>query len=106
MHVRGDIAIAPSVRYLERAYDEAKYGAFSKRPLNAAESFVGGKSKQLLAVVTLLIEFGQRILHQRQSARVTGGILQNDLIQHAARRFTALEPQSRNLRRFGDQPLK
>ena len=31
-HVRGDIAIAPSVDYLERAYDEAKYGAFSRRP--------------------------------------------------------------------------
>jgi phytoene dehydrogenase-like protein len=31
-HLRGDIAIAPSVDYLERAYDEAKYGAFSTRP--------------------------------------------------------------------------
>jgi phytoene dehydrogenase-like protein len=32
VHVRGDIAIAPSVDYLERAYDEAKYGQFSRRP--------------------------------------------------------------------------
>jgi phytoene dehydrogenase-like protein len=32
VHVRGDIAIAPSLDYLERAYDDAKYGAFSKRP--------------------------------------------------------------------------
>lgn len=32
IHMRGDITIAPSVEYLERAYDEAKYGAFSKRP--------------------------------------------------------------------------
>lgn len=31
-HLRGDIAIAPSLDYLEKAYDEAKYGAFSKRP--------------------------------------------------------------------------
>ena len=31
-HVRGDIAIAPGVDYLERAFDEAKYGDFSKRP--------------------------------------------------------------------------
>ncbi|MEX1364076.1 MAG: NAD(P)/FAD-dependent oxidoreductase [Nannocystaceae bacterium] len=31
-HLEGDIAIAPSVEYLERAYDEAKYGQFSKRP--------------------------------------------------------------------------
>ncbi len=30
--LRGDIAIAPSIDYLERAYDEAKYGDFSSRP--------------------------------------------------------------------------
>ncbi len=31
-HLEGDIAIAPSVNYLERAYDEAKYGNFSSKP--------------------------------------------------------------------------
>jgi phytoene dehydrogenase-like protein len=31
-HMRGDITIAPSIEFLERAYDDAKYGAFSKRP--------------------------------------------------------------------------
>jgi phytoene dehydrogenase-like protein len=31
-HLRGDIAIAPSIDYLERAYDQAKYGEFSERP--------------------------------------------------------------------------
>ncbi|MBM3463445.1 MAG: NAD(P)/FAD-dependent oxidoreductase [Armatimonadetes bacterium] len=31
-HMRGDIAIAPSLDYLERAYDDAKYGRFSRRP--------------------------------------------------------------------------
>lgn len=31
-HLRGDIAIAPNLDYLERAYDEAKYGSFSKKP--------------------------------------------------------------------------
>ncbi len=31
-HLRGDIAIAPDVDYLERAYDEAKYGEYSSRP--------------------------------------------------------------------------
>jgi phytoene dehydrogenase-like protein len=32
VHIRGDIAIAPSVDYLERAFDDAKYGNFSRRP--------------------------------------------------------------------------
>ena len=31
-HLYGDVAIAPSVRYLEEAYDQAKYGDFSARP--------------------------------------------------------------------------
>jgi phytoene dehydrogenase-like protein len=31
-HLMGDVAIAPSVDYLERAYDEAKYGNYSRRP--------------------------------------------------------------------------
>ncbi len=31
-HIRGDIAIAPGVDYLEKAFDQAKYGQFSKRP--------------------------------------------------------------------------
>ncbi len=31
-HIRGDIAIAPGTDYLERAFDQAKYGEFSTRP--------------------------------------------------------------------------
>jgi phytoene dehydrogenase-like protein len=31
-HLQGDIAIAPGIDYLERAYDQAKYGDFSSRP--------------------------------------------------------------------------
>ena len=31
-HLRGAISISPSIDYLERAHDDAKYGEFSKRP--------------------------------------------------------------------------
>ncbi|MGE0407573.1 MAG: phytoene desaturase family protein, partial [Candidatus Korobacteraceae bacterium] len=31
-HLRGAISISPSVDYMERAYDDAKYGNYSKRP--------------------------------------------------------------------------
>ena len=31
-HLKGDITIAPGVDYLEKAYDDAKYGNFSKKP--------------------------------------------------------------------------
>src|SRR5437016_4349855 len=31
-HLRGAISVSPSVEYMERAYDEAKYGSYSRRP--------------------------------------------------------------------------
>jgi phytoene dehydrogenase-like protein len=31
-HLRGAISISPSIDYMERAYDEAKYGWYSRRP--------------------------------------------------------------------------
>src|SRR6185312_17332864 len=31
-HLRGAISISPSVDYMERAFDDAKYGRFSRRP--------------------------------------------------------------------------
>jgi phytoene dehydrogenase-like protein len=31
-HLRGAISISPAVEYMERAYDDAKYGNFSRRP--------------------------------------------------------------------------
>jgi phytoene dehydrogenase-like protein len=32
LHLRGALSISPSVDYMERAYDQAKYGQFSERP--------------------------------------------------------------------------
>src|SRR5262249_32131214 len=31
-HLRGAISISPAIEYMERAYDDAKYGMFSRRP--------------------------------------------------------------------------
>jgi len=31
-HLRGAISVSPSVEYMERAYDDAKYGNFSRKP--------------------------------------------------------------------------
>ncbi len=31
-HLRGALSISPAVEYMERAYDDAKYGRFSRRP--------------------------------------------------------------------------
>jgi phytoene dehydrogenase-like protein len=32
VHLRGAISISPSMEYMERAYDDAKYGRYSRRP--------------------------------------------------------------------------
>src|SRR3974390_576002 len=32
LHLRGAMSISPSVEYMERAYDDAKYGHYSRRP--------------------------------------------------------------------------
>jgi phytoene dehydrogenase-like protein len=32
LHLRGAISISPSMEYMERAYDDSKYGRFSRRP--------------------------------------------------------------------------
>ena len=31
-HLRGALSVSPSIEYMERAYDQAKYGEFSRRP--------------------------------------------------------------------------
>src|SRR6185369_5810517 len=31
-HLRGAISISPTLEYMERAYDDAKYGRYSRRP--------------------------------------------------------------------------
>jgi phytoene dehydrogenase-like protein len=31
-HLRGAISISPTLEYMERAYDDAKYGSYSRRP--------------------------------------------------------------------------
>src|SRR5262249_16737905 len=31
-HLRGAVSISPGVEYMERAYDDAKYGRYSRRP--------------------------------------------------------------------------
>ena len=43
-HLRGAISISPSVDYLERAYDDAKYGEFSRQPVHGHRDPVDDRS--------------------------------------------------------------
>ena len=44
-HLRGAISISPSIDYLERAYDDAKYGEFSRRPVHGHRDPVDDRSR-------------------------------------------------------------
>ena len=55
-HLRGAISISPAVEYMERAYDDAKYGDFSRRPVHrhgdpVAHRPVGRPARQARDVV-------------------------------------------------------
>ena len=54
LHVRGDIAIAPSIDYLERAYDDAKYGHYSRRPYTYNRRLVTQSQSRYLFASLLL----------------------------------------------------
>ena len=70
-HLRGAISISPSVDYMERAYDEAKYGRYSRRPVHRhghpePHRSVGRPSRQarhvvLRAVRAVQLEGGRRL---------------------------------------------
>jgi len=50
-HLRGAISISPSMEYMERAYDDAKYGHYSRRPysqLDRSERRASGEACSLL----------------------------------------------------------
>ena len=44
-HLRGAVSISPSLDYLERAYDDAKYGDFSKEPYIGHRHPLGDRSR-------------------------------------------------------------
>ena len=65
-HLRGDVAIAPSIEYLERAYDQAKYGDYSSRPYlnivipSMVDSTVAPPGKHVLSAFVQYVPYHHR----------------------------------------------
>ncbi len=76
-HLRGAISVSPSIDYMERAYDQAKYGEFSRRPYidtgdSHAHRSVGGAARKARPLVFRPV----RTVHPRRRhlGRATRGV--------------------------------
>ena len=76
-HLRGAISISPSVDYMERAYDDAKYGRFSRRPYIdivipiLTDPSVAPPGKH---VMSCFVQYAPYHLHGRHLGRAARGI--------------------------------
>ena len=75
--LRGAISISPSVDYMERAYDDAKYGEYSKRPYidmvipSLTDPSVAPPGKH---VMSCFVQYAPYHLSSRQLGREEGSI--------------------------------
>ena len=90
-HLRGAASISPSIDYLERAYDDAKYGDFSREPYIDIVIPLGDRSGDGAARQTRHV-----VLRAVRSLRAAGGDLgrkARGLRRHRHRHAGALHPQ-------------
>jgi phytoene dehydrogenase-like protein len=65
-HLRGHIIISPSLEYLERAYDDAKYGRFSEKPClditipSLLDSSFAPEGRHVMSIVMQYAPFDRR----------------------------------------------
>jgi phytoene dehydrogenase-like protein len=86
---KGTIVVAPSVRYLERAYDAAKYGEMSAEPY--LEITTAGR------VVSLHFQFAPYALRERDWGQERT-VLERCAVDTAARMFPKLKPSIREVK--------
>jgi len=86
---KGTLVVAPSIRYLERAYDAAKYGEMSTEPY--LEITTEGR------VVSLHVQFAPYALREREWGQARA-VLERCAIDVAASEFPQLKPSIREIR--------
>jgi phytoene dehydrogenase-like protein len=86
---KGTLVVAPGVRYLERAYDAAKYGQMSSEPY--LEITTAGR------MVSLHFQFAPYALRERDWGQERA-VLERCAIDTASKVFTQLKPSIREVR--------
>ena len=92
-HLRGAISISPSVEYMERAYDDAKYGNFSRRPyidmvIPIADRSFGCASRASTCMSCFV---------QYAPYKLAPGLNWDDRKKHSATRWSIRSPNTRRI---------
>lgn len=95
-HLRGIISISPSLEYVERAYDAAKYGRVSERPClevsipSLVDASVAPQGKHLMSIVLQYAPYGLSQGSWDESARTALGDLAVETLAKYAPNLPAL----------------
>jgi len=88
-HLRGAISISPSLEYMERAYDDAKYGDFSRRPYidvvipSLTDPSVAPPGKHVLSCFVQYAPYKLREGTWDEKREAFGDTVMNTLAEHA-----------------------
>jgi phytoene dehydrogenase-like protein len=88
-HLRGAISISPSVEYMERAYDDAKYGDFSRRPYidivipSLTDPSVAPPGKHVLSCFVQYAPYSLREGNWDEKREAFGDAVVNTIAEHA-----------------------
>ena len=88
-HLRGAISISPSVDYMERAYDDAKYGRFSKNPYvdivipSLTDTTVAPPGKHVMSCFVQYAPYHLKESNWDQQRDALGDTVVNTLAQYA-----------------------
>jgi phytoene dehydrogenase-like protein len=88
-HLRGAISISPGVDYMERAYDDAKYGRFSRRPYidivipTLTDTSLAPPGKHVMSCFVQYAPYELREGHWDQQREAFGDTVIDTIAQHA-----------------------
>src|SRR3970282_1484975 len=88
-HLKGAISISPSTDYIERAYDEAKYGDFSSRPYmdvmspSTIDPSMAPPGKHVMSIFVQYAPYRLKEGTWEQKREAVGGAVINTLSEYA-----------------------
>ncbi|UCF79931.1 MAG: NAD(P)/FAD-dependent oxidoreductase [Acidobacteriota bacterium] len=88
-HLRGSMMFAPSTEYLERAYDEAKYGWFSRRPMmevvipSLVDPSAAPPGKHVLSAAFMYASYDLKDSNWEEQREALGDAIVDTLCEHA-----------------------
>src|SRR6201982_2268878 len=88
-HLRGAMSISPAVEYMERAYDDAKYGRFSRRPYidmvipSLTDPSVAPPGKHVMSCFVQYAPYNRREVSWHEKREECGDTVVDTIAEHA-----------------------